>query len=303
LYFSIKNEYNKLEKVILGIGYDFGGTPDILDIYDPHSRKNVLQKTFPSQEEITSELSKFNHVLKKYDVKVLRPNNLEKTNQIFSRDIGFVIDDIFFISNVIKDRENEINGVMDIINSFDNSKIVKLPDEVSVEGGDVIVHNDYIFIGTSSENDFKTKKVARTNKNAINYFKKYFPKKEIFPFELKKSDLLIDDNCLHLDCCFQPLGLGHAIVCIDAFKNNNDFELIKKIFSLENLIIISNKEMGELNSNLFSISNNIIVTNKKFKNINTKLRKLGYVLEEVDYSNISKMGGLFRCTTLPLVRL
>ena len=92
---------------------------------------------------------------------------------------------------------------MDIINSFDNSKIVKLPDEVSIEGGDVIVHNDYIFIGTCSENDFKTKKVARTNKNAINYLKNIFQKKEIFPFELK-SDFLIDDNCLHLDCCFQP---------------------------------------------------------------------------------------------------
>ena len=29
----------------------------------------------------------------------------------------------------------------------------------------------------------------------------------------------------------------------------------------------------------------------------------GYKVEEIDYSNIAKMGGLFRCTTLPLIRI
>ena len=50
------------------------------------------------------------------------------------------------------------------------------------------------------------------------------------------------------------------------------------------------------------VSKNIIVSNKKFKNVNNILSKLGYIVEEVEYSNIAKMGGLFRCTTLPLIR-
>ena len=61
--------------------------------------------------------------------------------------------------------------------------------------------------------------------------------------------------------------------------------------------------MGNLNTNLFSISKNIVVSNKKFKETNDILSNLGYKVEEIDYSNIAKMGGLFRCTTLPLIRI
>jgi N-dimethylarginine dimethylaminohydrolase len=40
------------------------------------------------------EMEAFSAVLKKYNVKVYRPEMIENYNQIFSRDIGFVIDDI-----------------------------------------------------------------------------------------------------------------------------------------------------------------------------------------------------------------
>ena len=87
------------------------------------------------------------------------------------------------------------------------------------------------------------------------------------------------------------------------FNNQRDLDIINKIFPKKKIIEISNDEMGELNSNLFSISKNVVVTNKKFKRINSILSKLGYLIEEIEYSNIAKMGGLFRCSTLPLVRL
>jgi len=303
LNFSIKNEFNTLKKVILGIGNDFGGVPSINEVYDPHSRKHVLKKTYPNENQLVSELNQFESILLKYKIDVLRPKNIKLINQVFSRDIGFVIDDIFFKSNMIKDRENEIEGIEHILSFFKKKKIISLPHDVSIEGGDVIVLNDYIFIGTCSENDFISKKVSRTNKRAVEFFKNYFPKKKIFGFELKKSDTLIDKNCLHLDCCFQPFGLGHVLFCPSAFNNQQDLNLIVEIFSNNNIIEISNDEMGHLNSNLFSISKNVIVSNKKFKKINNILSRLGYTVEEVEYSNIAKMGGLFRCTTLPLIRI
>jgi N-dimethylarginine dimethylaminohydrolase len=40
------------------------------------------------------KMEAFSAVLK-YNVKVYRPEMIENYNQIFSRDIGFVIDDIF----------------------------------------------------------------------------------------------------------------------------------------------------------------------------------------------------------------
>ena len=57
-----------------------------------------------------------------------------------------------------------------------------------------------------------------------------------------------------------------------------------------------------LNSNVFVISPDIIVSHTKFKRLNNWLKKKGILVEKVDFSNVSKMSGLFRCSTLPLYR-
>jgi len=36
--------------------------------------------------------------------------------------------------------------------------------------------------------------------------------------------------------------------------------------------------------------------------LNKWLREEGFTVEEIDYSQISKQGGLLRCSTMPLVR-
>ena len=64
----------------------------------------------------------------------------------------------------------------------------------------------------------------------------------------------------------------------------------------------SNIKMYNMFSNIFSISENVIVSNSKFIRLNNLLRKKGYVVEEVSFCETSKMGGLFRCVTLPLIR-
>ena len=61
--------------------------------------------------------------------------------------------------------------------------------------------------------------------------------------------------------------------------------------------------MYNMNSNVFSISENVIVSEISFKRINNILRELGFIVEEIKFSEIAKMEGLFRCTTLPLHRL
>ena len=301
--FSINNEFGNLKKVVLGTGYDSGGVPKINEVYDPHSKKNVLEKNYPNEDDIVSNLNEFKNILLNYKVNVIEPFNISSVNQVFTRDIGFVISDYFFISNVIKDRSKEFEGISHILSSFNNENIISLPSNTSIEGGDVIVHDDYIFVGVSSEEDFNSKKVARTNLKAVNFLKSFFPNKKILCFELIKSDNLIEENCLHLDCCFQPLGLGHVLVCFDAFKNNGDIEIVKNLFGKKYLIELSKEEMGGLNSNIFSISKNIIVSTTKFTRVNKLLFSLGYTVEEVNFSSVAKMGGLLRCSTLPLIRL
>tara|TARA_Y100001968_G_C19380957_1_gene730309 strand:- start:290 stop:1210 length:921 start_codon:yes stop_codon:yes gene_type:complete len=298
----INSEFASLKKVILGVGSDFGGCPTLAEAYDPKSKEHILNGTFPKEDDIKKELIHVVGVFNKYGIDVLRPKNISNCNQIFARDVGFVIEDEFFIANMICKRSQEISGLSAVLEQIDSSKINHIPQDIFIEGGDVIVSEKYLFIGFSSEKKMAKYEVSRTNKKALDFLKQKFPNKEIIGFDLKKSDINSLQNCLHLDCCFQPLGLGHVILYADGFECQQDLDLITNIFGKDNIILIDQEEMSNMCSNVVSISKNIIVSEKKFSRLNSVLRAKGYIVEEVVFSEISKMGGLLRCATLPLIR-
>ena len=299
---NVNNEFGKLNKVILGIAQSNGGVPKLDECYDPKSREHVQNGTFPEEAHLSDELNQFLNVLKKYNVSVFRPTLIEDYNQIFSRDIAFVIGEKLVISNIIKDREKEINAIENIISQINPSNIIRLSNKARIEGGDVIIHNDHIFIGYSKEEDFKQFQVARTNEIAIEEIKENFSNKKIVAFELKKSDYQAKENALHLDCCFQPIGKKMAIIYEEGFKRKEDVDYIKRLFGEDKLIKITQKEMYDMNSNVFSISEDTIVSEIGFKRLNSILRTKGFKVEEIKFSEIAKMEGLLRCTTLPLQR-
>lgn len=298
---NVKDETSKLETVILGIASDFGGTPDLEECYDPKSRENVSNQTFPIEQDITREMNDLFKILVKYDVNVLRPSNISDLNQVFVRDIGFVIDETFIVPNIIKDRSSEIRGVSKILEQIVSKKVF-MPKEARLEGGDLILFHDYIFIGYSKLQDFEKFKVSRTNQNAVNFIHNYFQYKTVKSFELNKSDIDPFSNALHLDCCFQPIGKSHAILCKEGFKNLDDVDFIINFFGEDNIILISQEEMYRMCANVFSISEKVLISESSFIRINNILRDKGFIVEEVTYSEVSKMGGLFRCSTLPLLR-
>ena len=280
----------------------FGGTPKIEDCYDPKSKEHVLNGTFPTQENVINEMNAVKTIFLKYGVEVLRPNNIEGLNQIFSRDIGFVIDNSFIIPNIIEDRKKEIAALETLLENINSNNIIYMPEDARIEGGDVMLCDDYVFVGYSEEEDFKKYQVARTNKWAINFLQSTFPNKKIRGFELKKSDTNPKDNALHLDCCFQPVGKQYAIMYKEGFKNKSDVDFLISHYGKENIIFITRDEMYQMNSNIFSISPEVVISEKGFIRLNKELRNKGITVEEVPYAEIAKMEGLLRCSTLPLRR-
>ena len=299
---NIHNESSELEIVILGLPDSFGDTPKLEKCYDPKSKEHVIAGTFPLQVDVTKEMSEFLSVLRNHNVKVIRPENTDGLNQIFTRDISFVIENKFIIPNIIEDRLDEIKAISLIVNQIPKQNILRMPQQARAEGGDVMPWNEFIFVGYSEEEDFNRYRVARTNKEGVQFLEKEFPNKKVKAFELKKSDENPRENALHLDCCFQPLGTRNAIMYKDGFKNNEDVDFLINLFGEENIILINQEEMYNMNSNVFSISENIVVSEKGFTRLNTELRKRGFVVEEIQYSEIAKMEGLLRCSTIPLKR-
>jgi N-dimethylarginine dimethylaminohydrolase len=302
LELHIKNETSRLRAVVLGSAINNGPTPKADEAYDPKSLEHILAGTYPTEADMVAEMEAFNKVLQKYDVTVFRPTMIENYNQIFTRDIGFVIDDTFIKANILPDRERELDAIQYIIDQINPLRVVRPPEEVHIEGGDVMLWGDYIFIGTYKGSDYKDYITARTNMEAVAYIRALFPNKIVKEFDLVKSKIEARDNALHLDCCFQPVGNDKGIIYKRGFREEADYLFLVNLFGKENLFHITRDEMYNMNSNVFSIDSNVVVSEKNFTRLNNWLRENGFVVEEIPYAEIAKQEGLLRCSTLPLIR-
>lgn len=302
LQLNVKNESSRLKAVVLGTAESNGPTPTVEEAYDPKSLEHIIAGTYPQEQDMIAEMEALNAVFKKYDVQVFRPEIIENYNQIFSRDIGFVIDDVFIKANILPERERELDAIQYVIDQIDPKKVVRPPEEAHIEGGDVMLYNDYVFIGTYKGSDYKDYITARTNQQGVDFIKELFPNKIVKEFDLVKSKIEPRDNALHLDCCFQPIGKDKAIIYKSGFREEADYMYLVKLFGKENLFHIEREEMYFMNSNVFSIAPDVVVSEKNFTRLNTWLRENGFTVEEIPYAEISKQEGLLRCSTLPLIR-
>ena len=300
---NIKNETGRLRSVVLGQPKSNCAVPTLEDSYDAKSYHTIQQGNYPTEEDITAEMCTFESVLKKYGVEVFRPDVIQDYNQVFARDVAFVIDDKMILANLLPDRADEQDAYSEIFKKVEWRKIINLPETAHIEGGDVIVWNDFLFIGTCFSEDYRNFKTARTNEYAIEILKEYFPKKRIIDLELKKNDTVPYEGILHLDCTFNPIGTDKCIIYKDGFVDEADYNLLLDIFGEDNCFQVSREEMFAMNPNIFSISPDIIVSDSAFTRMNDFLRnEWNFTVEEIPYREISKMGGLLRCSTMPLVR-
>ncbi|MDR3058361.1 MAG: amidinotransferase [Prevotella sp.] len=300
---NIQNETSTLRTVVLGQPYSLGKVPTLDESYDAKSYETIQNGTYPKEEDIAAEMTAFEQILIKYGVEVLRPLILPNCNQVYARDVAFVIDDMIITSNIIPDRADEQEAYAPIYSEIPFNKIYNLPEKAHVEGGDVVLYGDTVFVGTYTERDYPEFKTARTNAYAFAFLKELFPNKVFVPLELEKSDTDPRKGILHLDCTFMPVGKGKAIIYKRGFKHEEDYNFVVDFFGKENIFDITQEEMYYMNTNVFSISPSVVVSEQNFKRLNRHMTdQWGLTVETVPYYEISKMGGLLRCSTLPLIR-
>ncbi|MEP0264518.1 arginine deiminase family protein [Dokdonia sp.] len=302
LKLHVKDETSRLRAVVLGTAENCGPTPKIEDAYDPKSAQHIKAGTYPIESDMILEMEAVAAVFKKYNVQVFRPKIIENYNQIFSRDIGFVVDDKFIKANILPDREREIEAIQYILDKIPATSVFRLPEDAHVEGGDVMPWGEYLFVGTYTGDDYPDFITARTNKKAVQYLAELFPRKKVVSFELRKHNTEPKENALHLDCCFQPVGKDKAIIHKNGFLKEEEYDWLVNLFGQENIFEISKDEMYNMNSNVFSVAPDVVISEKNFTRLNTWLRSHNITVEEVPYAEIAKQEGLLRCSTLPLIR-
>lgn len=296
---NIRDEWSPLEWVLVGTGAGMGAPPTAEDTYDPKSLEHALAGTYPREEDVASELDGLAAVLENRGVRVLRPH-LIGVNQVFTRDIGLVVGNTFILTHLVEERRPEQRGLQEIL-KMSSAPALQVPESVRMEGGDVMPMDGGLWVGYSQEPDFSRFKTARTNARALDWLRTQFPDVPVRGFELNKSDRDARKGALHLDCCLFVASGGHAIFHPAGLKREDDIAWIRARFQGK-LLEIDALEMFQMQSNLISIDPHTLISGAGFDRVNHQLRTWGYEVIEVPFHETAKMGGLLRCTTLPLRR-
>lgn len=292
---NIRDEISPLKTVIVGIAIDRGKQNHV------HNATNFYYQQLgqsPQDEQLIAQLEQFSDLLKQRGVKVIHPVNLPQIGQIFVRDLGFVVGDTFVWSNPKKpQRVKEKQGLQPIIASL-GIKTWELPPQVTIEGGDVVIWQNSLLVGIGDKEDRR-----RSDPEAIDILAERFSDWQVIPIHTKASDNPEDDpksRILHLDCGFTPLGQNYALFYPGGFSQPPEFILDQ--IKPENLITVSGEEMFHLTANLVSLDPTTVISDLRFSRVNQILRNFGFEVIETPYGEVAKLGGLFRCSTLPLKR-
>ena len=97
----VTSETSRSREVVLGLPDSNGPVPKLRNTFDAKSYESVMRGVYPKEEDIKKEMDAFEAVLLRYGVKVHRPQLVKNCNQVFARDVGFVIDDKIIVSNII----------------------------------------------------------------------------------------------------------------------------------------------------------------------------------------------------------
>ncbi|WP_241657204.1 dimethylarginine dimethylaminohydrolase family protein [Halobacillus salinus] len=269
------SEYGTLKSVIVA-------PPTFMRI---ESIMNETQKHFKNenidQQRATEQHNIFTETLQKNGAEVIElPANPELNEQVFTRDIGFTIDDLLFIGAMDEPLRKQEPLLLkawceDYGIPFHES------ENGSIEGGDVLLDGERVWIGVSS----------RTTEQAIDALRSELPDKQIEGISLR-------DGVLHLDCALNILSDSWALIYPPAFSTAD----IKRIQSRFNLIPMTRAEYFNLGPNVLSIGNQTVISLKQNKRINQELANQGFHVIGIDFSEIIKSGGSFRCCSLPLHR-
>lgn len=223
----------------------------------------------------------FVSTLKEYGVEVIEMGPLQQfPEQVFTRDIGFVIGEQTFVSKIANYMRQ---GEEDQFRSWleERGASFSLVKRGTIEGGDVIVHGHNVYVGLSN----------RTNMEGVQYLQSYLPDFEVI-------EVPFTNAYLHLDCVFNILSPTEAVIFPDEIHGDR-VNSLKKHFDL---IKVTKEEQANLATNVLSLGEKRIISLPINKNFNSTLRERGYEVIEVDITEIIKFGGSFRCCTLPLLR-
>ena len=239
-------------------------------------------------------------------------------NLLFQRDPMFMIDDICVISKMnMEARKREATLSKFVIKHhplFENQRVIDMTDQDhSIEGGDIIVLDDYIFIGISE----------RTTKEAVIELNKRLKEHQL-SYQLILIELPNHRSYMHLDTVFTAIKKDVFVYDKHAFEKSifyelidNDLILIREPFETfmtnqfgdvllievgDSDQIYAKREQWNDAANTLAIKPNHIICYDRNVITNDLFNSFGVTYFSMPSSELSRGRGGPHCMTMPLHR-
>ncbi|MCO6489702.1 MAG: hypothetical protein J5I98_14900 [Phaeodactylibacter sp.] len=287
--FQQYSETAPLKKVIIGRHEGYRAVEAYTE------RVNESQKQgLPTEADLRPEFESFRRALEEEGVEVLIPEYVGKFvyDQLTPRDLGTVIGNRFVLCNMAKSsRRYEAAGIFrNLLEMEGPEPNILLPpgNEALLEGGDIIVDKGCIFVGLSQ----------RTNQAGCEFLRGQFGADfEVIPVFCRRLEE--GEDVLHLDCAFNPVGEGHALIYPQGFR-----EIPPAIIDKYEWIEVTAAEQAGLATNVLSLDSHTLISRNhpECRRVNQALRAVGLRVIELPFDAAPSTGGSVRCCSLPLVR-
>lgn len=276
---AISNEYSPIEKVIVSSGRNI---PE----HHGDNYQNQEFLTFHKESErwdrglLTAQQDFFFDLLRAEGAEVLYAEKVVGSPfQIFTRDIGFVVGNTFFynLQRTLGVRNQEYAAILPLLEKCPEIEQRQIP-QGKLEGGDVLVAQDELFIGISD----------RTSEEAIAFVEQYHPVRRIF----------LGPKVMHLDTRMALLPNGYMLICREAFQPADLAYLEMKYEPIP----VTPEEANSFGTNILFVNPDLAISHSGHERIKRELLQRGFRTQSLDYSEPHVLLGSFHCTTLPLSR-
>ncbi len=205
--------------------------------------------------------------------------------QVFTRDPCFAIGERLFVGGLHDDwRDAETAGLIEILGRCESVTDLS-GDGATIEGGDVMVINSgrRVLVGLSRHSNpagFRKLSAALADSGL-----------EI---------VSVPHDALHLDCCLAPLPNGEALYTT-AWLPKSSVSALARYF--KRLIPLAREEATRhLAANLVWLDRRTVISATATRKTNALLRRKGYDVIELDFTDLVRQWGSFRCAVCPIRR-
>jgi N-dimethylarginine dimethylaminohydrolase len=314
---SVHHEWGTLKEVIVGIGDDLtmpGYCEAVSFFYDPEQVE--LMKTYggiPELElnpeyarEARKQIDNLASVLQERGVVVHRSRRLsaeemkyldyvQKGSHFFyARDPVIVIGDhviegAMSVPFKVKERY-AIRPVLRERLRGSNARYVSMPapspafgrDQMYLEGGDVLLNGEEIYVGISGKG---------SSPEGVEWLQNYLGP------TYRVHQVRVSPEFEHLDCVLALARPGLGVRCREAFID----DLPESIRDWD-YVEVTKGEAKKLGANLMVLDDRTVIIDAQHHRIGRELEKRGVEVMEIPYGQVASSGGGLRCSHHPLVR-